>query len=547
MAFLYENDNHIELPLNYDTVDDEDIVQFIDSNDGEDYSEILKKDNRWNVFYHLSVLRESLFNWYDFQKSARLLEIGAGFGALTGLFAEKCMHVTVCEESGRRARALTKRYQNRANIDVYEGKWEAVKEKLCGKTYDYIVLTDLGSTIYGYANLTDLYLYLAELKKYLTENGRILLTAANSLGVRYLCGAPDDYTNVPYDSLNKYPNGSRGRTFTRQELITLCDMCGLYFKFYYPLPDAKVAQMICTDDAMPVASVRDRVIPYYVYNNSLIALEKNLYDDFIQSHNLNIFANSFLLECSETGSFCDVRMAALSTDRGKQHGFATTIRWDGTVHKAALGENGVKELQKMYDNIRELQKRGISVVPHEMIGKELVMPCVDSCSVMAHIQQLVRKSDATEAESVIDDMWGLIMRSSDSAGQVSEQIAACAAEETDWGPILESAYIDMIPLNSFWIDGEICYYDQEFKLEKCPAKYVLFRVLNYTYAFVNGLEEILPLEFLKKKYGLCGLWEIFEQMERKFVSENRDYQLYHQFYKWAEVDPETVYYRAAME
>lgn len=547
MAFLYENSSHNELPLNSDTVDDEDIVRFINLNDGEDYSEILKKDIRWNVFYHLSALRESLFNWYGFQKDSSLLEIGAGFGALTGLFAERCKHVTVCEEYGQRAQAIVKRYKSRKNIDVYEGTWESVKKKLLGKTFDYIVLTDLGRDFGGSDELTVPYFYMVELKKYLTENGKILLTAANSLGIKYLCGAPDDYTNVPYDSLNKYPNGSKGRTFTRHEIIRLCDMCGLYFKFYYPLPDAKIVQMICTDDYMPETSVRDRVIPYYVYNGSLIAMEKKIYDDFIQSHNLNIFANSFLVECSEKEYFCDIQMATLSTDRGKQHGFATTIHQDGTVRKVALDAEGVKELQKMYENIQKLRMRGISVVPHELIGNEIVMPFVKSCSVISYIQQLAKKADKSGIEKVIDDMWKLLMQSSELTEQVNMHVAAYATEEVDWGPILENAYIDMIPLNSFWMDGTISYFDQEFRLEKYPAKYILFRILNYTYAFVNELEEILPLEVLKRKYNMCSLWGIFEQIEKNFVSENRNYQLNHQFYKWAEVDPGTVYHRAAIE
>ena len=544
MAFLYENDNHIQTVIDRNTVDDEDIAQIIAHNVSEDYSEVLKKDSRWNVFYHLSALRESLFNWYDFKEKSELLEIGGGFGALTGLFSEKCGHVTVCEEIGLRAGAICGRYKKRDNIDVYEGKWEDVRKSIPDKRFDYIVLADyLGGIAEGKMELAPYYMFIMELKRFLNKDGKILIVVNNSMGIKYLCGAPDDYTNMPFDSLNQYPKGSRGRTFTRQEMIKICDICRLYFKFYYPLADFRVAQMICTDKKMPLSTVKDRVIPYYTYKDSLLAVEKNFYEDIIRSKMLHVFANSFIIECSETEDFCNIDSAVVSTDRGKQHGFVTAIYRDGIVKKNALGEAGREELRKICGNIRALEKRGITIVPHNLNGSGITMPYIEEPTVLAYIQYLTEKADAASIETVIDDMWKSVLQSSDLTDKVNDKLQTYMEEVIDWGPILEKAYIDMIPLNSFWINGSVCYYDQEFVMEKYPARYILFRILNYTYAFVGELDKILSLEEMKIKYSLNELWPVFQRIEQQFVSENRDYKLYQQFYKWAEIDPETIYQR----
>lgn len=42
--------------------------------------ELLQRDNRWPILYHLSPLREHLLDWLPLQKGARVLEIGSGCG-----------------------------------------------------------------------------------------------------------------------------------------------------------------------------------------------------------------------------------------------------------------------------------------------------------------------------------------------------------------------------------------------------------------------------------------------------------------------------------
>ena len=88
---------------------EQDIDHYITVHPDGVYDEALSADSRWEVFYHLSDMRQALFGWYDMPKDADVLEIGCGFGALTGVLADHAAHVAALDDSLFRARACAKR------------------------------------------------------------------------------------------------------------------------------------------------------------------------------------------------------------------------------------------------------------------------------------------------------------------------------------------------------------------------------------------------------------------------------------------------------
>ena len=108
---------------------EQDIVQYIANNQDECYDDILAKENRWEVYYHLSETRTSILNWYDFEKKSSILEVGGGFGAITGMLCRRAKEVTVIEKSIRKAEAIAMRYRSRDNLTIYAGDVE--KKEVC--------------------------------------------------------------------------------------------------------------------------------------------------------------------------------------------------------------------------------------------------------------------------------------------------------------------------------------------------------------------------------------------------------------------------------
>ena len=84
---------------------DERILNYIKQNKCEYYDDLLQDEKLFGVWYQLSELRTGLFSWYPFKKSDVVLEIGAGFGGLTGLLCDKCGQVMATERADFRAKA----------------------------------------------------------------------------------------------------------------------------------------------------------------------------------------------------------------------------------------------------------------------------------------------------------------------------------------------------------------------------------------------------------------------------------------------------------
>lgn len=521
---------------------DKDIRRIIQDNGNESDYLCLESDSRWEVFYHLSPMRRSILNWYEFNQNSALLEIGGGYGALTGLFCDRCQKVITLEESEFRAETIKLRYKNRKNLLVECSK---VQDFTTEEKFDYIILIGILEEQNNGSSKKEEYIeFLNNIIKFLKPDGKLFIAVDNRYGLQYFCGKEDPYTKKPFSGLNGYPNSSNGYTFSRKELQDILKMSNInYYKFYYPLPDYKLTQLIYSQDYLPDTSIRDRVIPYYTNKNTLVAIEDNMIDDIIDNNVFEFFANSFLIECCLTEKFSDVIYAALSTDRGKEHGFATTIHRNNIVVKSALHEDGKKYLKKLYTNIKDLSENGIGVVKHTLLNDKIEMPFIQKKTLMAFLSDIIN-IDSTMFANVLDKLYNCILKSSKHVSYASNQLLQFYDNELDYGIILENAYIDMIPFNCFYYNDEFLFYDQEFVWHNFPAKYILFRAIRYTYFYISNAERILPIQYFKDKYSLENLWNIFEREEAIFVEANRNYKLYNQFYKWAGIDKQKVYQNA---
>ncbi len=532
---------------------EKDIRNYIETNHQEYYDDIIVADTRFQVFFQLSVLRTGILSWYQFHPNAHVLEIGAGFGALTGLLCEKCATVTATERSAYRAEAMATRWQQKTNLDIYAGEWSEMDFL---QQFDYIVLNGiLERACCGSKERSAYVEYLTKLKELLKPGGILLLSVENRMGIKYFCGAGEPHTQRSFDGINGYPKGTSGYSFTHQELADIIETSGFSeHKFYYPLPDYKLPQLIYTDSYLPEQNLKERLIPYYYPKSNMVAVEADLYQDVIENEVFPFFANSFLVECGKQESFSDVVYAALSTDRGKNGGYATTIHKDNLVKKQTLHKDGQESAYKLYQNTEDLKQRGIPVVEQQWEGDELTMPFIPFPTLSNYIKE-VMPADITLFERLLDKLYSYIMQSSEQVtggkNRLAERLcdAAVTAEEKekiqvlDWGPVLKRAYMELIPLNCFYDKSkdQFLFFDQEFVRENYPAKYILFRAIHYIYCFTPNAEKLLPQKNLIKKYGMEETREYYLQEELHFLHEVRNHQMYEQFYRWTDIDRQQIY------
>jgi 2-polyprenyl-3-methyl-5-hydroxy-6-metoxy-1,4-benzoquinol methylase len=273
---------------------EEDILSFVSS--GRDLEEVVRNDRRWAVLYHLDQRRRNLLEWYPFARDASLLEIGAGCGALTGLFTEKLRSVTAIELSPRRAKIIATRYRSKENLILYAGRFEDVQGL---ERYDYVTLIGVLEYAGRYQRSSSPYLdMLKHVLSLLKTDGTMVLAIENRLGMKYWAGAPEDHSGKLFHGLEGYRGEDGFRTFGREELIALLNEAGFHhLNFYYPHPDYKIPERIYSDRSLPAVGELCGMSPNYDQERFALFDEGLAYDSLLTNKAFPLMANSFLVLC----------------------------------------------------------------------------------------------------------------------------------------------------------------------------------------------------------------------------------------------------------
>jgi SAM-dependent methyltransferase len=507
---------------------EERIGEYIQESEADAYHDVLQKDSRWLISLHLSELRAGILSWYDFSPNAEILEVDGNFGELTGILCERGKHVTVTEKSDFRAKTIAHRHRDRENLDVYSGD---VLEMPFQKKFDYIVL--IGTLEWqGQGKHTEeiFVQYLQRIKQFLKPGGKILIAVENRCGLKYFCGTIEPHTRRVFDGLNHYPQGTSGYSFTKQELVDILHLSQMkQFKFYYPLPDYLFPEVVFSENFLPQEGHYDRIPFYSRYRETLFLSERELYADIIKNHVFEFFANSFFVECSDNANSCKIDYAVITSDRGKKNSLCTNIYANGIVQKKAVFSRGNACIDQLHQNMMCLKQQGINVVPFAYENHVLEMPYIESPLLLGYLKSL----KATDKESVFyifDKLWEKILQSSKHVESDKNRFlnGICEDQAIDWGPILETAYLEMVPMNCFYKNHDFIFFDQEFVVENCPAKYPMFRTIRYSHEFI---QDIISLEELKSRYYLKNAWNRIQMEEEKFLHQLRHGEIYNAFHR----------------
>lgn len=275
---------------------EKDIINYLKEQGEENYQEIFKKDIRWPVFYHITPIRKNIINWYPFKENSEVLEIGAGMGAITGILCDKAKQLTSVELSKQRASAIEARCQEKENLEVVVGNFNDIK---FDKKFDYITLIGVLEYAPLYTNTDNpFHDFLVQIKSLLKEDGKLLIAIENQYGMKYFSGALEDHTAKMYDGITGYENKKGIRTFGKKQLKQILGDSGFkHTKFYYPMPDYKLPNIIFSDDYQPDEDKLQKYTPYLFDENSAVEYdEKRAYVEIIENEQFSFFANSFFVE-----------------------------------------------------------------------------------------------------------------------------------------------------------------------------------------------------------------------------------------------------------
>ena len=274
---------------------EDELLDIVKTYGEEQLNQVIAERGQWAVLYHLSHIRGNIVQWIPMDKSANVLEVGSGCGAITGTLARKAGSVTCIELSKKRSLINAHRNKRLKNIQIMMGNFSDIEKNLDDK-YDFITLIGVFEYAQGYIQGQDPYeSFLNNIASQLAPDGRIIIAIENRLGLKYFAGCREDHTGEYFDGLEGYDRSCGVRTFSKKELEDIFCKCDLECEFYYPYPDYKLPTVIFSDQRLPKAGElclnernfdRERIKAFN---------EEKVYETLVKDGLFPLFSNSYLV------------------------------------------------------------------------------------------------------------------------------------------------------------------------------------------------------------------------------------------------------------
>ncbi len=449
----------------------------------------------------LQGIPKALLNWYDFQHGSRILYIGKkdSYAEVLEKYAIQLLYAD-CKDLKKRI------WQER-----YEGY------------FDYAVCVEL------LEKEEEPELLFAVIQKLLRPEGIFLAGMNNRLGLRYFCGDQDPYTCRSFDGIEDYRRAYtkkedrfQGRMYDRQQLTSMLLQAGWKadgIRFFSVLTDLRNPSFLYAQDSLPNEDLSNRVFSTYNHPDTVFLDEEPLYQSMIENGMFHQMANAYLMECTMEGRQTDVTHVTASMERGRDSALLTVIHRSGIVEKRAAYPEGRKRLEQIVANGEALKLRGLATVSCRLSDGICQMPYIAGETGQIYLKKLLQTDKEAFFER-LDHFRDLILQSSDIETVDSKD-----------GVILQKGYLDLVPLNSFYVDGNFMFFDQEFCEEHCPAALLIQRMISGLYAGDIRMQKLLPAEELYIRYGIAERRQYWQEMEWKFLSrllKQEELRIYHE-------------------
>ena len=313
---------------------------------------------------NLNKFNQNIINWYPFKSEDEILEIGGNQEQLANVLVKLCKQVVIIESDFEKANKIAKTHEDKENLEIIVGKLKNIQ---INKKFDYIILIgiteDVKEIVGENLKLTNI---IGLIEKYLKPEGRILLAADNKFGLRFFSGDPENILNRKFESLIGYNNEEEKiETFTKSRLEKKFDVMGYKTKFYYPLPDYRLPNVIFSDKQLPNYTSIDKYNPYHTEKSDNIFNEIDVFREILKNDEkmFPFFANSFLVEATKGDINDEFKYISFNNMRKNKYQLITKIA-DDYVEKQIANVEAQEHYENIKRNIKILEQNGTKTVDY---------------------------------------------------------------------------------------------------------------------------------------------------------------------------------------
>ena len=513
------------------------LLEIVKEHKESEFNRLIAAEQRWSLLYHLSHMRGNIVDFFPFKRNQKVLEIGAGCGAITSTVAKKAGHVTCVELSYKRSLINAFRNRDHDNIDIRVGNFQDIEKKL-DRDYDYILLIGVLEYAPSYIDAKDPFNeILTLLAPHLGQGGQILIAIENKYGMKYFAGCREDHTGRYYDNIEGYTHGGGVCTFSRNRLIRIAHKAGYEYKFFYPYPDYKLPVTVYSDDRLPVKGEFNENERNFDGERITLFDESSAFDEALRDGYFPFFSNSFLMVLQKENRLESMMerypvYSKHSTERDPQYQIRTDITVDGNhktvVEKTPFTREAVPHLLRMaeaYEGIKE-EFRNTSFRPcpvkkvYDPYGELLCLEFdyIDGRSMDEELKRLLIAGRGEECVRAVVNFSQTVRKTAIRDFWATREFAEVFGVTSLPGELksMEITDVDMVFSNLIFLNGwNIIDYEWSFEFP-IPVDFVIFRAISY-FLSSFGVNEPEDFNGIYQKVGIdADLIGIFYEMEQAF-------------------------------
>lgn len=463
-----------------------------------DFSNTLEAKAKTKNILALSEIRENILNWYSFKENATILEMNANYGEITGMLCQRALKVVSIEQSKKYAQIIQKRHENKDNLELIVGNYNNIN---LDEKFDYIII--LGKT----ENLKNDIEYA---EKHLKDEGTILFATNNKFGVKAWITTKEEF---------KFTNNEK-TAVTKEQMEKILE--GWNYKFYYPLPDYKMPNIIYTENNLPSIADIYRDITYKDENVNF--KEVDAYTQIIKNNPLDFkkFANSFLIEISKNEiKNNDIRFVSFSNMRKDKYRIKTIVRKE-QVEKTEVNYKSLAHIQNIKHNIEILNEIGIKTLDSYQDGK-IISKYTEAGTLEDELVQIIKEQGKDgflqkirEYKEFLKNKLGLLEQVPENNIFTKYKIEI-TQEQANKLTFVKHGLWDLIFQNCFILEGEYYFYDQEWYEENVPLEYIIYRAILYFHESKRYISDSEVFENL----DISEFASIFKKIDDKIQEKIR--------------------------
>ncbi len=478
---------------------------YLNENNKLSFEEYINKDKKIENLLELSNLRENILNWYPFKENSNILEIESNLGEITGVLCKNADRVVSIEYSLERARTIATRYQARENLEVITG---SINDIILEEKFDYVVVTGIDKKRYKLEEI------LKYAKEHLKEEGTILISLDNKLGLNQLNGIEDVTINQNKENQSK----------TKTEIEKILKKSELNnYKFYYPLPNYKTPNIIFTDKHLPSNESILRDLTLYTENRILSFEEREIYRKILKEDIKMFpeFANSFLIEISNSIQN-EIEYISFGNSRKEEYRLKTVLL-DKIAYKQNVNEKSKKHLEKIKRNIEILKNSNINVLDSFEDDKIISNLVKNEKSLDKNLVMIFKEKGQEEVLNEIvkfkNELENKLEKSEENCTNVFQKYNIEIDEETKSQlNFIKYGIFDLIFQNCFEINNEYYFYDQEWIEENIPLEFIIYRAVTY----LCNSEKDIDSKYIFEKLEIDKYKETFDKLETILQEQIKD-------------------------